>query len=215
MASNLHSRPSLERLLAGVRHFCKNEYPHRQEVYEQVTREGQHPHSLFITCADSRVDPELLTQSGPGDIFVARNIGNIVPAYGEMMGSVTAVIEYAVLALEVDQIVVCGHADCGAMKALLRPQSLDEMPTVRRWLTNAHAALSVTQALYPNQKEEIFLNELIQQNVLLQVNHIRTHPSAAGRVAQGRLAVYGWVYDFQSGTVLMHDENENKFLPIT
>ena len=204
----------MERLLDGVRHFCKNEYPDRQEIYDQVTRDGQRPHTLFVTCADSRVDPELITQSGPGDIFVARNIGNIVPAYGEMMGGVSAVVEYAVSALEVDQVVVCGHADCGAMRGLLHREKLEGMPAVQNWLQNSHAALSIADALYSREDKSHFLDELTRQNVLLQVNHTRTHPSVAGRVAQGRLAVYGWVYDFRSGSVLMYDEAEKQFAPI-
>lgn len=209
------SRPdSLERLLDGVRHFCKNEYPHHQEVYDQVTREGQRPHTLFVTCADSRIDPELITQSGPGDIFVARNIGNIVPAYGEMMGGVSAVVEYAISALEVDQVVVCGHADCGAMRGLLYQEKIAAMPAVQNWLQNAQAALSIADALNSRKDETTFLDELTRQNVLLQMNHISTHPSVAGRVAQGRLAVYGWVYDFRLGQVLSYDEDSKRFQPI-
>jgi len=210
------SKPeSLERLLDGVRHFVKNEYPQRQEVYDQVTREGQHPHTLFVTCADSRIDPELITQSGPGDIFVARNIGNIVPAYGEMMGGISAVVEYAISALQVDQVVVCGHADCGAMRGLLNQEQLANMPAVQNWLQNAHAALSIADALHSRDNEAQFLDELTRQNVLLQMNHIRTHPSVAGRAAQGRLAVYGWVYDFRLGQVLIYDEETKQFAPIT
>lgn len=210
------SKPeSLERLLDGVRHFVKNEYPHRQEVYDQVTRDGQRPHTLFVTCADSRVDPELITRSGPGDIFVARNIGNIVPAYGEMMGGISAVVEYAISALEVDQVVVCGHADCGAMRGLLNQEKLGNMPAVQNWLQNAHAALSIADALHSRDNEAQFLDELTRQNVLLQMNHIRTHPSVAGRAAQGRLTVYGWVYDFRLGQVLSYNDDTKHFVPIT
>jgi carbonic anhydrase len=112
---------SRRRLLDGVRRFQLDVFPERQAAYERLMREGQKPHSLFITCADSRIDPELLTQSEPGEIFVSRNIGNLVPAYGEMLGGISAVIEYAVTALDVDQVVICGHSDCGAMRALLDP----------------------------------------------------------------------------------------------
>jgi carbonic anhydrase len=118
------------------------------------------------------------------------------------------------LALNVDQIVICGHADCGAMKALLRQEGLENMPIVQRWLRNAHAALSITEAIRSKSDEAQFLDALIQQNVLLQVSHLRTHPSVAGRLAQGRIAVYGWIYDFGSGEVLMYDEAENQFVPI-
>src|SRR6476646_3041776 len=119
---------SVERLLAGIGKFRREVYPQKQAAYQQLIREGQKPHALFITCSDSRVDPELLTQSGPGDIFVFRNIGNLVPAYGEMLGATSAVIEYAVLALGIPHIVVCGHTDCGAMKGLLQRGPRPNLP---------------------------------------------------------------------------------------
>jgi carbonic anhydrase len=209
--SNISLEQSRERLLSGVRQFRKDVFPKRREVYEQVMEEGQEPHTLFITCADSRIDPELITQSGPGDIFVARNIGNIVPAYGDVLGGVSSVIEYAVSALEVDQVVICGHSDCGAMKGLMHQETLGKMPTVQRWLRNAHTALSVAEALSSKTDEAAFLHHLIEQNVVLQVNHLRTHPSVAGRIAQGNLAVYGWLYDIASGTVFSYNEVAARF----
>src|SRR6184192_157353 len=127
----------LKELKAGIRRFRTEIYPKNEATYLQSVSEPQRPHALFVTCADSRIDPELLTQSGPGDLFVTRNIGNLVPAYGEMLGGVSAVIEYAVAGLEVENIVICGHADCGAMKALVRPESISKMPTVKAWLRNA------------------------------------------------------------------------------
>src|SRR3954447_23512845 len=201
MATNPDPEEALERLLTGVRRFREEEFPSRRELYAQITRDGQKPHTLFITCADSRLDPELLTGSGPGDIFVSRNIGNVVPAYGGMLGGVSAVIEYAVSALEVSQVVVCGHSDCGAMKSLLRPESLQKLPTVRRWLTSSEAAVSVTDAICTREDGSRFLSNLIEQNVLLQMNHLRTHPSVAGQIARGRLQIRGWVLDVSSGEV--------------
>src|SRR4051794_5578282 len=195
MATNPDPQQALERLLTGVRRFRKEEFPSRRDLYAQITRDGQRPHTLFITCADSRLDPELLTGSGPGDIFVTRNIGNIVPAYGEMLGGVSAVIEYAVAALNVSQVVVCGHTDCGAVKSLLNRESLKKLPTVERWLTNAEAALSITEAIGSNDDPAEFLSHLVEQNVLLQISHLRTHPSVAGRFARGNLAIRGWVLD--------------------
>jgi carbonic anhydrase len=200
-----------QRLLSGVRAFRRDVFPAQRSVYESVASLGQNPHTLFISCADSRVDPELLTQAGPGELFVTRNIGNIVPAYGEMLGGVSAVIEFAVSALGVHHIVVCGHADCGAIKGLQNPKSVDGMPTVRRWLRNAAAALSVVEACEPDAPPDVFMERLIEANVLLQLDHLRTHPSVAGQLARGSLAVHGWVYDIGTGIVRMHDRALGRF----
>jgi carbonic anhydrase len=205
---------ALQQLIAGVEQFRRTVYPERKDAYQESARYGQNPHTLFITCADSRIDPELLTQSGPGQIFVTRNIGNLVPAYGEMMGGVSAVIEYAVSGLNVSHVVICGHTDCGAMKALLHPEKLETMPTVKSWLRNAHAALSVVRASEQEPPENLILDALTEQNVLLQMNHLRTHPSVAGKVANRKMTISGWVYDIAHGTVRIHSEAEGKFLPL-
>src|ERR1700744_1593966 len=181
--------PVLEQLKNGVRRFRTEIYPAQAELFAQAAAEPQRPHTLFITCADSRIDPNAITATGPGEVFVTRNIGNMVPAYGEMLGGVSAVIEYAVGALGVKHIVVCGHTDCGAMKALLEPESTKTMPTVTSWLKNAHAALSVAESLYERDQREgsdkTMLEELTEQNVLLQLQHLKTHPSVAGAMAVG------------------------------
>jgi len=205
---------SWQRLLAGVRAFRRDVYPAQRALYESIASQGQKPHTLLVTCADSRIDPELLTQAGPGEIFVARNIGNMVPGYGEMLGGVSAVIEFAVTALGVSHIVVCGHTDCGAIKGLSNPESIAEMPTVRAWLRNGAAALSVVQARDADATPEVFMARLVEANVLLQLDHLRTHPSVAGRMARGALAVHGWVYDIGTGTVRMHDPALGRFVPI-
>lgn len=201
-----------KRLLDGLRAFHENVYPEKRDEYLRLVREGQRPHTLFITCGDSRVDPELLTQCGPGEIFVSRNIGNVVPAYGEALGGISAVVEFSVAALQVDQVVICGHTDCGAMKALLNRDQLESMPTVRRWMRNAEAALSIVQAMEPSSPDRNVLDELTEQNVLLQMNHLRTHPSVAGRLARKSLSIFGWVYDIASGSVRTYDETENRFV---
>ena len=159
---------------------------------------------LFITCADSRIDPSLITHTDPGDLFICRNIGNIVPAYGEMMGGVSAVVEYAVIALKVTDIIVCGHSDCGAMKALRDPDSpsLAAMPTVKSWLRNADAALGVVRAKYPNASGDHMTRALIEENVLLQLQHLRTHPGVAGGLATGTVRLHGWIYNIGNGRVV-------------
>jgi carbonic anhydrase len=203
---------SRERLLAGVRRFQREVYPQRKAAYWQAASEGQKPHALFVTCADSRIDPELLTQSGPGEIFVSRNIGNLVPAYPEALGGVSALIEYAVTGLKVCQIVVCGHSDCGAMVGLLHPEKLEDMPIVDAWLRHGHAALSVVRSRNNAHNEHDALSQMIEENVILQMHHLRTHPSVAGALARDSLALAGWVYDIGRGTVRMYDEDLGRFL---
>jgi carbonic anhydrase len=206
---------SRERLLAGVRRFQREVYPERKSAYQQAAREGQEPHALFITCADSRIDPELITQSGPGEIFVSRNIGNLVPTYGEVWGGVSAIIEYAVSGLLVSHVVVCGHSDCGAMIGLLHPERVAHLRIVKSWLRHGHAALSIVQSRGAAADEHAALEELIEENVVLQLHHLRTHPSVAGRVAQGSLALSGWVYDIGHGVIRIYNDEQRKFIPVT
>jgi carbonic anhydrase len=203
---------TLDKLKEGILRFQREVYPARKEEYEYAATHPQKPHTLLITCADSRIDPEAMTNSGPGEIFVARNVGNMVPAYGEMMGGVSAVIEYAVDALKVSHAVVCGHTDCGAMKGILAAEgSLDSMPTVKSWLRNADAAKRVAATV---QDGPTSLKTLTEQNVLTQMQHLRTHPSVAGAVARNALTISGWVYDIAHGDVRIYDEAQNAFVSV-
>jgi carbonic anhydrase len=205
----------LNGLKTGIRRFRTEIYPRNEATYLQAVSEPQRPRALFVTCADSRIDPELITQSGPGDLFVTRNVGNLVPAYGEMMGGVSAVIEYAVMALRVQHVVVCGHSDCGAMKGLLNPDSLEKMPTVRSWLKNAHAALSVANSLAADgETRDELMRRLTEENVLLQMQHLRTHPSVAGAMAREELMISGWVYDIGKGEVRISEDGGRVFRPV-
>jgi carbonic anhydrase len=205
----------LAELKAGIQQFRTEVYPKNEATYLQAVSAPQRPHSLFITCADSRIDPELITQSGTGTLFVTRNVGNLVPAYGEMMGGVSAVIEYAVMALRVQHVVVCGHSDCGAMKGLLYPEALEKMPTVKSWLKNAHAALSVANSLAdPDEKPSDLIRRLTEENVLLQMQHLRTHPSVAGAMAREELTMSGWVYDIGKGEVRISEDGGRVFVPV-
>ena len=201
----------LEELKKGIRQFRREVYPELAERYVQVMAEPQRPHALIITCADSRLHPDVLTQARPGEVFVTRNIGNMVPAYPEMIGGVSAVLEFAVAAMKVKHIAVCGHTECGAMKALLEPESVESMPTVKAWLQNAHAALSVARALDEGKGEAELLKSVTEQNVLLQMQHVRTHPAVAGAMARGELTLSGWVYDIARGEVRICEELGGKF----
>src|SRR5882757_9954353 len=202
----------LGQLKAGIRRFQTEVYPEQAETYRKAASEPQRPRALIVACADSRIDVESITQSGPGDIFVTRNIGNLVPAYGEMLGGVSAVIEYAVSALKVKHIVVCGHTDCGTMKALANPEAVAKMPTVKSWINNAAAALSVANSLSgPDERPSDFMRRLTEQNVLLQLQHLRTHPSAAGALAREELTISGWVYDIGTGNVRISEDGSQAF----
>lgn len=206
----------LKELTAGIRRFRTEVYPKNEATYRQAVSEPQRPHALFVTCADSRIDPESITQSVTGDLFVTRNVGNLVPAYGEMMGGVSAVIEYAVMALKVQHVVICGHSDCGAMKGLLQPEVLEKMPTVKSWLKNAHAALSVANSLAANgETPGELMRRLTEENVLLQLQHLRTHPSVAGAMAREELTISGWVYDIGKGEVRISEDGGRVFRPVT
>lgn len=205
---------SMQRLIGGALHFQRDMYPQQRATYERLMSEGQSPHALFITCADSRIDPELITQSGPGEIFVSRNVGNFVPVYSRLSGGVSAVVEYAVAALHVSQVVVCGHSDCGAMIGLLHPERVAQLPTVKSWLHNGEGALTVVRKRAKGADERSALEELIEENVVQQLHHLQTHPSVAAALVDDRLALSGWVYDIGHGTVRIYSEEQCKFLPV-
>lgn len=208
----------LQQLKDGVRRFQTDVYPQQAEMFAQAASEKQAPHTLFITCADSRIDPIAITSSSTGEIFVARNIGNMVPAYGEMLGGVSAVIEFAVTSLGVRHIVICGHTHCGAMQGLLNPESVAKMPTVKTWLHNAHAALRVAETLHEQANHTgtdcDLTNILTEQNVLLQMQHLKTHPSVAGAIAKRELTISGWIYSIGTGEVRIASDGEISFTPI-
>lgn len=206
----------LSHLKNGARRFHSEVHAGMAAEYQRIATTPQTPHTLVIACADSRVDVESITSSGPGEVFITRNIGNMVPPYGEMLGGVSAVIEYAVSALKVRHIMVCGHSDCGAMKALLNPDSTAAMPTVRSWLTNGQAALRVAETAHTGEEQPgARLSRLTEENVLMQMVHLKTHPSVAGALARGEVKLSGWVYEIGTGVVRIVEDGERAFIPVT
>lgn len=184
-----------------------------KDLFEQLAGE-QHPHALFVTCADSRVLPSLITQSDPGELFICRNVGNIVPPHGERLGGVLSTIEYSVLVLGVKNIVVCGHSDCGAMRAVLHPERVNKMPTVKAWLTFAELARCVVEENYQHLPEEQRLGVLIRENVLAQIGHLETLPSVASRMRRGELQLHGWYYEIHTGAMEVYDAEAHEFVPL-
>jgi carbonic anhydrase len=204
---------SLQRIVNGFRHFHEEVFPEQQALFKKLAT-AQRPRAMFITCADSRIVPELITNSSPGDLFVTRNVGNVVPPYGQMNGGVSTALEYAVMALGVQHVIICGHSDCGAMRAVLNPDSLEKMPTVAAWLRHAEAAKTVVHENCNCGSEAETMAVLTEENVIAQLRHLRTHPSVAARIASGQLFIHGWVYNIETSEIKAYDAEQDCFLPL-
>ncbi|GGJ95977.1 carbonic anhydrase [Pseudomonas matsuisoli] len=204
---------AMQIIVDGFLKFRHEVFPEQEALFKKLAG-AQRPRAMFITCADSRIVPELITQSSPGDLFVTRNVGNVVPPYGQMNGGVSTAIEYAVLALGVKHVIICGHSDCGAMKAVLNPDPLEKMPTVKAWLRHAEVARTVVADNCPACNSSDMLGVLTEENVVAQLNHLCTHPSVASRLASGQLFIHGWVYDIESSQIKAYDAEAGSFRPI-
>jgi carbonic anhydrase len=202
----------MNNFIDGVTRFRSEVFPALRSLYAQLAHNGQQPKALVISCADSRVIPELITQSGPGELFVCRNAGNIVPPFAHTNGGVSSAIEYAVVGLGVRDIVVFGHDDCGAMKALIDPEVLKAMPSVKAWLRHSHAAHRVVRDAYPpGMRQPETVRALALENVVAQINHLRTHPSVASRLAAGALCLHGWFFEIETGEIMALDGERGRF----
>lgn len=201
----------MDKILAGLRKFQTEVFPHQEGFFRELRRE-QRPTALFITCSDSRVHPNLITQTEPGVLFILRNPGNIVPPHGQIAGGEAATIEFAMDVLEIPHIIVCGHSDCGAMKALLKRGELTSLPAVTEWLHHCEATRRVVAASADGGTDQA-LHAAIEHNVLTQLNHLRTHPSVASRLVMGKLQMHGWIYDIGTGAVLGYDSKQLRFIP--
>lgn len=200
-------------LIEGYRKFRAEEFPQRKEHF-RLLADRQAPEALFITCADSRVVPDLILQSEPGDLFLCRNAGNVVPPNGQLAGGVSATIEYAVEVLKVKHVIVCGHSDCGACKAALNPEKIVEsLPLTSQWLHFIEAAWDYMGSEIP-EDEAVRHTALIRANVLAQVANLKTHPEVERGLALGTLQVHGWYYDILTGAVEAWSEKEKRFAPL-
>lgn len=203
----------VQQLVAGVHQFKHEVFRHQRELFERLAA-GQSPQTLFITCSDSRIDPNLITHTDPGDLFVLRNAGNIVPAYGARSGGEVATIEFAVTGLGVSDIVVCGHSHCGAMKGLLHPEYLTEMPAVAEFLQHAEATRRIVKSKYASLHGEPLLDATIEENVLVQLENLQTHPAVAAALAGDKLKLHAWVYDIATGEVYTYADDAEQFVPL-
>ena len=203
----------MDQIRKGVRRFRREIFARRKELYESLA-DNQKPDALFVTCGDSRIDPSLLTGTEPGQIFVERTPGNIVPIHDATARvGVSASIEYAVAVLRVQDIVICGHSACGAMKGLLHPEGLRAIPATARWLTFAAPAVEVLERDHPGREEEERLVILTQLNVVEQMAHLHTHPAVEARFKTGALGIHGWFYEIHTGRVDAYNPATGKFEP--
>ncbi len=203
----------MDRLIAGHERFLAEVFPTRRDQFHLLA-EQQAPRWLVITCSDSRVLPDLILGTGPGDLFITRNAGNVVPLTGADVDGVTATIEYAVEVLKVKHAILCGHSDCGALKAALDRKGLENLPKARRWLSHVEAAFSHRQPLNPADGEHAELASLIRGNVVAQLLNLKAQPSVARAVVEGRLMLHGWYYDILTGRIEEFDEETKRFLPM-
>ena len=204
----------MDKVVQGVLNFRQNVYPQNKDLFGTLAG-GQNPDILFVTCSDSRIDPNLLTGSAPGDLFICRNAGNIIPPHSNETGGMTASIEYAVAVLGVRHIIICGHTDCGAIKGALDMNQLKGLPHVKEWLGHCRSAMEIVRERNNIAHDQCLghehLNEAIEENVLQQVQHIRTHPIVAAKLATNKVQIHGWVYNIESGDILCCDHNDSQF----
>jgi carbonic anhydrase len=203
----------VDSILRGLKRFRKKVYPKHRELFQKLALQ-QRPTALFITCADSRIDPCLLTQTKPGELFLCRVIGNIVPHYPETIGGVSATIEYAVGVLGVPDVIVCGHTDCGVMKGVLNPDALKPLANVSAWLNHALPAREALVKPGTDLNDPEFLLALTERNVVEQLKNLKTHPSVAARLEQGNLKLHGWVYHIGKGLVTTYSPRKEKFIHV-
>jgi carbonic anhydrase len=189
----------MQKLIEGLKHFQTHVYPQRKALFEKLAS-GQSPETLVITCSDSRVMLEMLLDAKPGDLFVCRNAGNIVPPHLDHSGGVSATIEYAVQVLKVKHIVVCGHSDCGAMKAVLHPDTVAALPAVAKWIAYGDRARAVALAQGEGKSEADLIRLVIEENVIAQLDNLRTHPFVAARLRGDSLQLHGWVFNIKDGS---------------
>jgi carbonic anhydrase len=203
----------MEKLVRGVGHFQRQVFRPRREQFAQLAK-GQSPLALFITCSDSRIDPNLITQTDPGELFIVRNAGNIVPPYGAVFGGEAATIEYAVTALGIKDLIICGHTGCGAIKALAVDGSQTGLTAIDAWLKHAEGTRRLVASRYSHLSGDDLIAAAARENVLFQLDHLRTHPAVSVGLARGEIKLHAWMYHLDTGVVAQYDSSNQSFRPI-
>jgi carbonic anhydrase len=202
----------MQKLADGVHEFQTNYFARNREMFARLVSKGQSPETLFITCSDSRVVPNLITNAAPGELFIVRNVGNVVPK--GLPGGTAAAIEYAIEVLDVEHVVVCGHTHCGAIQAVLDPSRMDRLPYVRRWLQETTRVKGIVEERYGHLDAAARLTAAVEENVLVQLENLRAYSFVADRLAAGRLRMSGWVFKIETGEVFGYDPEQGQFAPL-
>ena len=202
----------MEKLITGYLQFKESGFKERKDLFAKLSN-SQSPEVLFITCSDSRIDPNLITQTEPGDLFVIRNAGNIVPPHTVESDGIVASVEFAVVGLGVKHIVICGHSNCGAMKGALNTSGLSDLPKVRGWLNYCSEAVTIVQSRDRNLKSDE-LNSVTQENVLLQIKRLEQYPEISKRLASGKIEIHGWVYGIGEGIIRYFNQEKQTFVEL-
>jgi carbonic anhydrase len=200
----------MEDLISGVHTFRKHVFPAKRTLFRRLSK-GQDPCTLFITCSDSRILPNLFTQTEPGDLFIIRNAGNLIPPHPVPSGA-AATVEFAVRGLGIKDIIVCGHTNCGAMCQLVAPKP--GFPLLDGWLEYAAETRTIMQDAYSHLSEKAQLKVVIKENVLVQLEHLRSLPVVAEAIENDNVKLHGWVYDIETGEVLTYNPQTGQFAPL-
>jgi len=210
----------MDKILGGVVRFHETMASEMRPAFYRLATEGQHPRALFITCADSRVNPNLITSTDPGDLFIIRNIGNLVPPYPEVAAggadvSVAAALRYTLDVLDVKNVILCGHSQCGAMKAVVEQEKLPADDPLYRWLRNAAPTLEWAAGEGPLESPEASLYDSVaRRNVLQQLSHLRGYPGVEERLERGELHLHGWYHVIETAEVEVFHPGRNRFVRI-
>ena len=204
----------MQKLVQGIHQFQTQIFRNHRDLFERLDQHEQTPETLFVTCSDSRISPNLITQTQPGELFILRNVGNLIPPY-ETGGGMAAGIEFAVASLQVKDIIICGHSNCGAMRALLEPEQVSNLPATKAWLAHARRTEQIMWNSYGHLVGSELLHATVEENVLVQIDNLRSHPSVSKAVANGMLRLHGWVYKIETGEVFAYDPDRGQFASLT
>ena len=205
----------MQKLEEGVHHFQANYFARNRRLFQTLTEKGQKPETLFITCSDSRVVPTLITSAAPGELFIVRNVGNIVPSVERgVLGGVSAAIQYAIEVLEIGHVIVCGHTHCGAIDAILNPERVAHLPFVSRWLAESARIPQLIEERYGHLTGDERATAAVEENVLVQLENLRSFDFIARKLDAGTLTMSGWVFSIAKGQVFDYDPHAEQFVAL-